>query len=170
MSQENAPRETVRKGVRVTSEASILVVSSNKIELLGLFSSGFEASGRSYQDFSDSLSRQLDNTHADTRLYGFWSRVRSASLPALLSQNSSIRNGSDTLVLVQILGHSEAYKIVCRGPRQRPYRKRSSLLKKPLLDRLWSQTRFKTPKTEEIATVCYRCGILNEPPPHLGWG
>src|SRR5215218_548669 len=28
------PRETVRKGVRVTSEASILVVSSNKIELL----------------------------------------------------------------------------------------------------------------------------------------
>src|SRR5215218_6811934 len=52
---EKNPSETVRKGVRVTSEASILVVSSNKIELLGLFSSAFEASGRSYQDFSDSL-------------------------------------------------------------------------------------------------------------------
>src|SRR5829696_7991888 len=58
---ENNPSETVRKGVRVTSEASILVVSSNKIELLGLFSSVFEASGRSYQDFSDSLSRQFVN-------------------------------------------------------------------------------------------------------------
>ena len=31
---ENNPSETVRKGVRVTSEASILVVSSNEIELL----------------------------------------------------------------------------------------------------------------------------------------
>jgi hypothetical protein len=61
----NAPRETVRKGVIVTSEASILVVSSNKIELLGLFSSGFEASGRSYQDFSDSLRRVLlGNPHS----------------------------------------------------------------------------------------------------------
>ena len=43
----------------MTSEASILVVSSNEIELLGLISSGFEASGRSYQDFSDSLSETV---------------------------------------------------------------------------------------------------------------
>src|SRR5829696_2711451 len=47
------------KGVRVASEASILVVSSNGIELLGPVSSVFRLQSRAYQDFSDSLSRQL---------------------------------------------------------------------------------------------------------------
>ena len=37
------PRETVRKGVRGTSEASILVVFTSEIELLGPVSSVFEA-------------------------------------------------------------------------------------------------------------------------------
>src|SRR5215208_146620 len=41
------PRETVRIGVRVASEASILVVSSNEIELLGPVSAVFGASVRS---------------------------------------------------------------------------------------------------------------------------
>ena len=40
---ENEPSETVRKGVRGTSEASILVVFTSEIELLGPVSSVFEA-------------------------------------------------------------------------------------------------------------------------------
>ena len=51
------PRETVRKGVRVASEASILVVSSNEIELLGPVSAVFEASVQSLSGlFGQSLS------------------------------------------------------------------------------------------------------------------
>ena len=42
-----SPTETVRKGVRGASEASILVAPSNEIELLGPVSSVFEASVRS---------------------------------------------------------------------------------------------------------------------------
>jgi hypothetical protein len=54
---ENRISETVRKGVRVASEASILVVSSNKIELLGRVSAVFEASVRSLSGlFGQSLS------------------------------------------------------------------------------------------------------------------
>src|SRR5215212_6501019 len=79
---ENEPRETVRKGVRVTSEASILVVSSNEIELLGLFSSVFEASGRSYQDFSDSLRRVLlGNPHSPGPMLGALDRPTTPPSP-----------------------------------------------------------------------------------------
>ena len=59
------PRETVRKGVRVASEASILVVSSNEIGLLGPDSSVFRLQSRAYQDFSDGLRRGvLGNLHS----------------------------------------------------------------------------------------------------------
>ena len=52
------PRETVRKGVRGASEASILVAPSNEIELLGPVSSVFEASVRSLSGlFGQSLRR-----------------------------------------------------------------------------------------------------------------
>lgn len=44
---ENSTSETVRKGVRVASEAIVLVDSSSEIELLGPVSSVFEASVRS---------------------------------------------------------------------------------------------------------------------------
>src|SRR5918997_1983469 len=47
--------ETVRKGVRGASEASILVAPSNEIELLGPVSSVFEVSIQSLARFSDSL-------------------------------------------------------------------------------------------------------------------
>ena len=56
---ENNPSETVRKGTRVASEGSILVVSTNGIELLGPVSSVFRLQSRAYQDFSDTLSETV---------------------------------------------------------------------------------------------------------------
>ena len=51
------PRETVRKGVRAASEASILVVLGSEIELLGPVSPVFEASVQSLSGlFGQSLS------------------------------------------------------------------------------------------------------------------
>jgi len=63
MVSENTCSETVLKGVRVAYEASILVVSSSEIELLGPVSSVFEASVRSLSAlFGQSLSA-VDSTH-----------------------------------------------------------------------------------------------------------
>jgi hypothetical protein len=49
------PSETVRKGARDGTGASILVVSNSEIELLGPVSAVCEASCLASEDFSDSL-------------------------------------------------------------------------------------------------------------------